>query len=345
MTYKYTVLFSLVLFGSAIAVLTIAEDVWHVPLQLRQLRALKENKPNLSVNADSQAGKGNGLKTEPQIARGVNKGNNENTGGVCAPANEKDKQKNRDATANDVRTEHLELPGGGRLYLKPKDQKRVELDGAIIQQNVNIELIACAEGGKDHESIIAVKCNPEELHAALLLLGLRDRNSFGGGGPKKLGDPMKPLGDPMMVLVRWEENGKAREVRAEDLVLDSRTKTTLGHVGWVFTGSGFVDEIDIETGKTTGRQVYLANYVKTLVATYHDPTAILDLPLAEDSNNMYFANGNVLPARGTKATLILRAPTEAELKKIQTTQKAIDRKESEEDNKQESEKPRDKDTK
>ncbi len=335
MTYKYTIFFSLVLFGAAIAVLAIAEDVWHVPLQLRQLRALKDNKPDVSATADLPGGRENGKKREPGGAGDVNKANRENKGVVCAPGNEQDSDKTDSAAEKETAKDCVELPGGGRLYLKPKEQKRLELDGVIIQQNINIELVACAEGGKDHESVIAVKCSPEEVHAALLLLGLRDKNAFGGGGPKKLGDPTKPLGDPMMVLVRWDENGKPKEVRAEDLIVDCRTKGTLGHVGWVFAGSVFVDEIDVETGKTTGRQVYLASQVKTLVATYHDPTSILDLPVAEDSNNMYFANGNMLPARGTKATLVLRPPTHAELKEMQTTQKEIDSKKTGEDGKQE----------
>lgn len=340
MTYKYTILFSLIGFGVAIAILAIAEDVWHVPLHLRDLRVSKKRNDNQSTppNWRQNMQETDGVN-EPNSAENVNnQGRDGGAGGACAPGGEQNNTKKGEAAPEEPKKEYVELPGGGRLYLKPEDQRRIELDGLIIQQNAMIELIACAEGGKDHESIIAVKCSPEVLHAALLLMGLRDKSAYGGGGPKRLGDPTKPVGDPMVVLLRWEEDGKVKEMRAEDLVIDVRTKGTLRHVGWVFSGSAFVDEVDIETGKLTGRQIYLANQVKTLVATYHDPAAILDLPIEEDSNYMYYANGNVLPPRGTKATLILRPPTAAELEVIQATQKEIESKKAEEEGEQEPQK-------
>ncbi|MDQ7778156.1 MAG: YdjY domain-containing protein [Planctomycetota bacterium] len=308
MTYKYTILICLFVCGAAIAALSVFEDVWNVPFEKKELRSF-----NLSPEAQAR-------QRVEAAKRGAEPGDG---GDLFADEKPNDGNGEKPPTEEPKKKDHVELPGGGRLYLEPKEDRRVELDGMIVQQDVNIELVACSEGGKDHESVITVKCVPEEVHAALLLLGLRDKDSYGGGGPAKLGDPTEPVGDNVLVFIRWESDGKVVEHRAEDLTVDSRTGKTIPQVGWVFAGSKFVDEIDVETGKPTGRQIYLATHGKTLVATYHDPSSILDLPIGEDSNNLYFANGKTLPARGTRATLIVKPPKEEELKKLKAEQERV----------------------
>lgn len=211
---------------------------------------------------------------------------------------------------------------GERLDLA---RQEIAVEATFCLQKGPIELLACAPGGKDHESILVLKCKPQNLHLALISLGLRDKTELGGGGPQVLGDAAKPVGDRVVMEVEFEHNGKKTRVRAEDLVLSYIDGKPMARAGWVFAGSSFVDESDPETGKPTGRKVYLANRYRSIVTTYHDPTTLLDNPTLEGGNDDIFgANPDVLPAPGTVATVILRLPTEAESKEMAEIEAAVD---------------------
>ncbi|MEK7449298.1 MAG: hypothetical protein AAB019_07410, partial [Planctomycetota bacterium] len=101
---------------------------------------------------------------------------------------------------------------GEKIYLK---EKKIEIDGLISNPTWPLELLACAEGGKDYESLVVMQCRPQTIHLALALFGLKE----GLGGPVYFGDLTKPTGDLVLVLMEWEQ----KSYRAEDLVLDART--------------------------------------------------------------------------------------------------------------------------
>ncbi|MBI5359217.1 MAG: hypothetical protein HZA48_01385 [Planctomycetes bacterium] len=215
------------------------------------------------------------------------------------------------ASADTGPKDYEELDKGLRLYTK---QSRIEVDGKISVQKGLIELIATGVDGKDYESIIVVECRPDMLHSGLLLLGLNDKEKYGGGGPRWRADNIPPVGDRVKVSIKWK-NEKGEEViyPAEELVYNRRTGLTMAHAGWVFLGSQFIPEVDPDTGKITGREIYAANMQKIIVATLHDPTAIIDTPLADGGNDeVFYANENLLPAPGTAAVLMMEVPTEKE---------------------------------
>lgn len=205
------------------------------------------------------------------------------------------------------------LDQGVTLFMQ---EKRVEVDARVCIRRGLIELFACSEGGKDHESTVVLKCKPQSLHLALVLLGLKDKRDAGGGGPKEVGDAAAPKGDRVLVYLEWtDKEGKTQRHRAEELIKDVGTNTTMPAVGWVFSGSEFVAEQDPDTRKPTGRQIYLANRVRSVMTTYHDPTAILDNPLsAGGDDTRYYSNEDILPDTGTAAKLIVQVPTEDEMK-------------------------------
>lgn len=185
------------------------------------------------------------------------------------------------------------------------------LKGRISIQSGLIELFACTEGGKDHESVVVVPCPPQELQLALILLGLKE----GKEGPKGFGDPTKPTGDRVVCEIEWTKDGKTERHCAEDCVRNGREHAAMARVGWVYTGSEFQDEIDPDTGKPTGRTIYAANRQKTLIATYHDPTALLDNPLYDGGDDgLYFAEEKILPPPGTPVVISIRPATPEEVK-------------------------------
>ncbi len=211
--------------------------------------------------------------------------------------------------------------GGERLDL---EKQEIILQGTICLQQGPIELFACAPGGKDHESIVVLQCNPQNLHLALLALGLRDRTELGGGGPKFPGDPERPVGDRVLVEIEFERDGKTQRHRAEDLVLNMAEKKPMERAGWVFVGSAFDDEKDPETGKPTGRKLYLANRYRSLMTTYHDPTTLIDNPTIDGGDDdLFWANPERLSAPGTPCKVILRAPSPEEAAEMEKAEAAV----------------------
>ena len=184
--------------------------------------------------------------------------------------------------------------GGVRLYL---DQKRIEMDGRFVLAEGPIELFACAAGGKEYESILSLDVNPEILHFCLVLMGLKP----GERGPKFQGDPDQvPTGSPVTIRVKWMDGDAERVCGAEDLCWNAIDQRSMEPTPWVFAGSR--KERDTETGKV----IYWANVEKTIIAVYRDPFAVLDLPLPLGANDeAYVVNTNVVPAQGTRCTVIL----------------------------------------
>ncbi len=168
--------------------------------------------------------------------------------------------------------------------------KEIRIPGRVNMDKGMIELLACARGGKLHESVLVLDVIPEYLHVALLLLGLNP-----GGGPQFHGDPRQPLGDSVNIFVRWKSGDASRAVPAEDLLWDVARDVTMQHTAWVFIGSKFVN------GK------YMSNLEKTLITTYHDPYAILENPLPTGINHdAYRVNEKLIPPSGTPVEVIIR---------------------------------------
>jgi hypothetical protein len=196
----------------------------------------------------------------------------------------------------------------------------MEIPAIIANSNMPLELFGCAEGGKDYESLVILKCKPQNIHMALILFGVKE-----GKGAKEFGESTKPTGDLVLVFLEWQgKDKKTVSYRAEDLIIDNRTNLPWPRTGWSFIGSTFEDEIDFDTGKPTGRKIYMANATKTIIATYHDPSAILDNPTESGGvGNIYLPNKALLPESGTPAKVIIRVPDEKELKEMKKVNEEV----------------------
>jgi hypothetical protein len=153
-----------------------------------------------------------------------------------------------------------------------------------------VELLACGEMGKTHESVLVVDAQPWHIQVSLLLLGLEP-----GGGLEYQGDPQTPKGDSVWIWVEWADAGSWKMVRGEDLVFDSTRTDHMEYTAWVFSGSLIVD----------GR--FAAGIEQSIVTTYHDPMTILDNPLPSGGDDtVYYVNSSVVPAVGHPVVLIFR---------------------------------------
>lgn len=220
----------------------------------------------------------------------------------------------------------LVFDAGERVDL---EKNEIVVQGTICLQKGPIELFACAPGGKDHESIVILQCKPQNLHLALITIGLRDKTELGGGGPQSLGDPARPVGDRVVVEVEFEKDGKTERHRAEDLILQVVENKPMDRAGWIFSGSDFAPELDPESGKPTGRKIYLANRYRSIVTTYHDPTTLIDNPTVEGGNDdLFVANPAALPAAGTAAKVYFRLPTPDEVKEMEKAEAEVAKREA-----------------
>jgi hypothetical protein len=172
------------------------------------------------------------------------------------------------------------------------NKRQISLNGWVNMSEGLVELLACAPGGKVHESVLVIDVEPYHLQVALLLLGLEAR-----GNLEYQGDPKTPEGDPVEIFVEWMDstNGETKSYRAEDLVYNVKKDRPMKHTHWVFTGSQVVDS------------VFVAQLEKSLVTTYHDPFTILDNPLPTGADDtLYEANRFLVPPKGTGVKMIIR---------------------------------------
>jgi hypothetical protein len=205
------------------------------------------------------------------------------------------------------------IPGGGRVDLK---NRTLSLPSEVCLRSGPLELFACAEGGKDHESVLRVRCRPELVNLNLILFGLKK-------GPCRA-RPGVPEGDRVLVFCEWTAEGKKVSVRAEDLVWNCVTDRPMDRVGWTYIGSRFVPERDVETGQATGRSVFEAVYGRTILATFDDAASLIGTPLPEGVDDSTFrVNEKATPPAGTAVRLVIRPPTAEELAEIRKLEAQI----------------------
>lgn len=208
------------------------------------------------------------------------------------------------------------------------DQRYVDLKATICLTDGLLELVACTEGSKEHESIVAVTARPMHIHTALLLLGVNN----GHPAMRELAAKPKPhwvnrpaRGDAIEVfLLTPDKTGKLVEHSIRSFIVSSQDRPDEAEgkilvapksnqpntprqasqfpTRFLFAGSHLRDR---ETG---GRQ-YLADRSGHVIsiATFGDE--LLCLPNHQTQNNgalNWRVKPDSLPPVGTPVTLRLR---------------------------------------
>jgi hypothetical protein len=175
-------------------------------------------------------------------------------------------------------------------------RKAVVVDGKICLREGQLEMFACPKGTKEHESIIALNCLPEEVHAGLLALGAKP------GTPVKFDPEYKPAtGEIVDIFVLWKDaDGTSKEVRAQEMIKQAKTGKAMAY-DWIFAGSGFYKD------EQTGRLHYQANG-GDFICVSNFPSATLDLPVASTDANgglLFHAFTENIPPKGTDVRVVL----------------------------------------
>ena len=175
-------------------------------------------------------------------------------------------------------------------------RKEVVVGGRIAIDRGPIEFLACPEGTKEHESIVATRSSARLVHAALLAIGLEP------GSPVSF-DPeyVAATGPRMLVRVRWTKpDGSQETVDVRSWVRNVQTGRPLD-ADWVFAGSSFW------TDPADGVEYYQADG-GDLICVSNFPTATLDLPVESSQSNealLFEAFEGRVPPRDTAVELIL----------------------------------------
>jgi hypothetical protein len=173
-------------------------------------------------------------------------------------------------------------------------RKAVVADGQVCLREGQLEMFACPKGTKEHESVVSVNCQAEEIHAGLLAAGAKP------GRTVRFDPEYQPAtGQIIDLYVLWKDSeGKNHQVRAQDWIRNFKTKEPLSY-DWVFAGSGFWKD-------ESGKEHYKANG-GDLVCVSNFPTATLDLPIESSQANsdlLFEAFKDHIPPRGTKVRLV-----------------------------------------
>jgi len=184
----------------------------------------------------------------------------------------------------------LEQTGdGGRVQVRSVQvdpaEPAVIATGWVNQVSGPIELLACGPGGKTHESVFVLNLDPVDLQAALLLIGLEPGEPLPklGHGP--------PKGPGVDIWVEWKAASTTNMERAERFAYNVETEAALPETEWIFTGSTF------ENGQ------FKASAEESLVATFWDPWAIMNIPLPCGSNDeILLVNDAIVPPLKTPVT-------------------------------------------
>ena len=174
-------------------------------------------------------------------------------------------------------------------------RKLVIVDGKVVLREGQLEMFACPKQTKEHESIVAVNCKSQFVHAGLLALGAEP------GKPVQFNPEYKPASGPEVdVWVLWKDDRGNHKVKAQEWIQQTKTGKAL-EIPFVFAGSGFhVDE-------ATGEKHYLADG-GDLICVSNFTTATLDLPIMSSQENgalSFRAFTEKIPPIGTPVRLVL----------------------------------------
>ncbi len=181
------------------------------------------------------------------------------------------------------------------VWIDP-EKREMHIAGFVCLNEGELEMLVTLEGGKTHESIVAVRSNAYIIHAGLLALGAET------GRPATFQPEFQPVtGTEIAVEFEWiDAAGKPQRVRGQDWVRKIRTQTVLEQP-FLFGGSMLRREPNgqIQYDAEQGDVVCVSNF----------PSAMIDVPVessAEAAELMFEAFKERIPPLLTPVTVILR---------------------------------------
>jgi hypothetical protein len=185
--------------------------------------------------------------------------------------------------------------GGGLfqagLVKLDKNSRTITFPVLLNLRDETVEYAVVHKSGKAYESIFTTGARPQDIHVAMLLLGVKVvmTNAFGadGKGP--------PPGEKVFVEVIWTNGGARVTCALEDLVLNRETKKSLGHGEWIYNGSNFSEG------------AFTAQRDGSIISIHIDPDALINNPRpGRENDDLYVPNSAKLPPLSARAEVSIR---------------------------------------
>jgi len=195
-------------------------------------------------------------------------------------------------------------------------ERCVDVQSYVCLHRGELELVACTQGTKEHESIVAIQAKPMHIHAALLLLGAKPgspatRQQLGDQGERWMDVP--PSGGPVDVsLVLEGEEGRRVEHPITDFIAPSgkRSEDPASAVKETkFPTRTFLFAGSVLYGDGPGPRRYLSDESGNVISLSTFGDELLCLPAIHSQDNgalLWKVNATQLPAVGSNVTLRLR---------------------------------------
>lgn len=171
-----------------------------------------------------------------------------------------------------------------------------------------MEVIACLDGGKAHESLIRLISSNGQLvkFAVIRVLGLDD------GVPAEESSGVPARGAPVRVRLEWpigDPAGPWQGIDVSSLVRDRITDQPYPAVPFIYTGSRIVGVIENgPDGRPVRRDRFMLDATKSVAVVFDEADALLASPfLNADTDSRYEANSALMPRPGVECRLVLSA--------------------------------------
>ena len=181
--------------------------------------------------------------------------------------------------------------------------REVRLEGVVCLRSGLLELLACSQGTRDYESIIAIKAKPSHVTFALALLGLEP------GKPGFLtegGAFSPPAGEVLDIVARFGIEKKTDgtttietvEVPAWKLLRPAGAKEGFDRpMEWVYVGRPEAEAL--RAADHGGTVICLSNFTEAVIDVPFESTSI-------NANLLFEANDRLVPPAGTPVELVIR---------------------------------------
>ncbi len=172
-----------------------------------------------------------------------------------------------------------------------KTRRSVTFPVKVNQRDGVIEYAIVHTKGKTHESLLTTTVEPQHIHVALLLLGVKaaNTNSF----PENLKLP--PPGEAVTIEVSWKTAGQETRRRLEELVQERETKKPMARGPWIYNGSHIFEK------------TFIAQRDGSIVATRIDPDALVNNPrLGRENEELYGVNPDALPPEDAAVSVTIQ---------------------------------------
>jgi len=179
-------------------------------------------------------------------------------------------------------------------------EKTITIPCTVNMNEGLIEVVMCRKEGKVHESLLVTNISPLEFQTALLLLGLDAVNEIPDDSTKI--DPMSNFlnietpGDSVLLFLAYISDGKTITLPIEDFIFDENSGKSLSPSTWLFRGAS-----------THKSGHVMVDPELTMIATYHDMHALMELnALSKYNDELFYASKAMNLKIGEPVNLIVK---------------------------------------